>query len=50
MTRAGNDEEKLWIHAACDLVIAQVYLSGKAREIFMSGMDMDEDTWLLGRA
>lgn len=37
---------------ACDLVIAWTYLSGKAREIFMSGigMDMDPDTWLRARA
>ena len=31
---------------ACDLVIAWTYLSGKAREIFISKMDMDPDTWL----
>ncbi|MDF3047208.1 MAG: Acetyltransferase [Candidatus Midichloriaceae bacterium] len=31
---------------ACDLVIAWTYLSGKAREIFISEMDMDSDTWL----
>lgn len=35
---------------ACDLVIAWTYLSGKAREIFMSGMNMDPDTWLRARA
>jgi aminoglycoside phosphotransferase (APT) family kinase protein len=35
---------------ACDLVIAWTYLSGKAREIFISEMDMDTDTWLRGRA
>lgn len=35
---------------ACDLVIAWTYLSGKAREIFMSKMDMDQDTWLRARA
>ncbi|MBM4210979.1 MAG: aminoglycoside phosphotransferase family protein [Gammaproteobacteria bacterium] len=35
---------------ACDLVIAWTYLSGKAREIFISKMDMDEDTWLRARA
>ena len=35
---------------ACDLVIAWTYLSGKAREIFISGMDMDADTWLRARA
>jgi aminoglycoside phosphotransferase (APT) family kinase protein len=31
---------------ACDLVIAWTYLSGKAREIFISEMDMDSDIWL----
>jgi aminoglycoside phosphotransferase (APT) family kinase protein len=35
---------------ACDLVIAWTYLSGKARDIFISTMDMDEDTWLRARA
>jgi hypothetical protein len=35
---------------ACDLVIAWTYLSGKAREIFISKMDMDPDTWLRARA
>ena len=35
---------------ACDLVIAWTYLSGKAREVFMSKMDMDADTWLRARA
>lgn len=35
---------------ACDLVIAWTYLSGKAREIFISKMDMDTDTWLRARA
>ncbi|MBL3284513.1 Phosphotransferase enzyme family protein [Rickettsiales endosymbiont of Paramecium tredecaurelia] len=35
---------------ACDLVIAWTYLSGKAREIFISKMAMDPDTWLRGRA
>jgi aminoglycoside phosphotransferase (APT) family kinase protein len=35
---------------ACDLVIAWTYLSGKAREIFISKMDMDADTWLRTRA
>jgi aminoglycoside phosphotransferase (APT) family kinase protein len=35
---------------ACDLVIAWTYLSGKSREIFISKMDMDSDTWLRGRA
>jgi aminoglycoside phosphotransferase (APT) family kinase protein len=35
---------------ACDLVIAWTYLSGKAREIFISDMAMDSDTWLRARA
>lgn len=35
---------------ACDLVIAWNYLPSKAREIFISKMDLDEDTWLRGRA
>jgi aminoglycoside phosphotransferase (APT) family kinase protein len=35
---------------ACDLVIAWTYLSGKAREIFISEMNMDSDTWLRARA
>lgn len=35
---------------ACDLVIAWTYLSEKPRNIFMSKMDMDEDTWLRARA
>ncbi len=35
---------------ACDLVIAWTYLSGKAREVFISKMDMDDDTWLRARA
>jgi aminoglycoside phosphotransferase (APT) family kinase protein len=35
---------------ACDLVIAWTYLSGKARKIFISKMDMDTDTWLRARA
>jgi aminoglycoside phosphotransferase (APT) family kinase protein len=35
---------------ACDLVIAWTYLRGKAREIFISKMDMDSDTWLRARA
>ena len=35
---------------ACDLVIAWTYLSGKARETFISKMDMDSDTWLRSRA
>lgn len=35
---------------ACDLVIAWTYLSGKARETFITKMDMDPDTWLRARA
>ena len=35
---------------ACDLVIAWTYLSGKARDIFVSEMGLDEDTWLRARA
>jgi aminoglycoside phosphotransferase (APT) family kinase protein len=35
---------------ACDLVIAWTYFSGKAREIFISEMDMDSDIWLRARA
>jgi aminoglycoside phosphotransferase (APT) family kinase protein len=35
---------------ACDLVMAWTYLSGKAREIFISEMDMDHDPWLRARA
>ena len=35
---------------ACDLVIAWTYLSGKARKIFTSKMEMDPDTWLRARA
>lgn len=36
--------------SACDLVIAWTYLSGKARETFITKMDMDPDTWLRARA
>jgi aminoglycoside phosphotransferase (APT) family kinase protein len=35
---------------AWDLVIAWTYLSDKARETFISKMDMDPDTWLRARA
>jgi aminoglycoside phosphotransferase (APT) family kinase protein len=35
---------------ACDLVMAWTYLNGKARETFISKMDMDPDTWLRARA
>ena len=31
-------------------MIAWAYLSGKAREIFISKMDMDEDTWFRARS
>jgi len=35
---------------ACDLVIAWNYLGGKARDIFISQMTLDTDTWLRARA
>lgn len=35
---------------ACDLVIARTYLSGKAREIFMTEMNLDQETRLRARA
>jgi aminoglycoside phosphotransferase (APT) family kinase protein len=35
---------------ACDLVIAWTFLAGKAREIFMAEMDLDEETWLRAKA
>lgn len=35
---------------AYDLVIAWTYLSGRAREVFISTMDCDADTWLRARA
>ncbi len=35
---------------ACDLVIAWTYLSDKAREIFMSEIDLCRETWLRARA
>lgn len=35
---------------ACDLVIAYTYLSGKSREIFISEMNIDQETWLRARA
>lgn len=35
---------------ACDLVIAWTYLEGKARDIFISEMTLDSDTWLRARA
>lgn len=34
---------------ACDLVIAWTFLNGKARDIFISTMDLDESTWLRAR-
>lgn len=35
---------------ACDLVMAWTYFTGKAREIFMKEMGLDENTWLRTRA
>lgn len=35
---------------APDLVISWTYLSGKTRDIFVSEMGLDEDTWLRSRA
>jgi aminoglycoside phosphotransferase (APT) family kinase protein len=35
---------------ACDLVIAWTYLYGKAREIFIREIDLDNDTWLRARS
>ena len=35
---------------ACDLVIAWTYLSGKGRDVFVSEMGLDDDTWLRTRA
>lgn len=35
---------------ACDLVIAWTYLAGKAREIFITEIDLDQDTWLRAKA
>ncbi|MEZ5315060.1 MAG: hypothetical protein R3E91_02460 [Chlamydiales bacterium] len=35
---------------ACDLVIAWTYLSGKARDIFVSEMGLDDDTWFRAQA
>jgi aminoglycoside phosphotransferase (APT) family kinase protein len=35
---------------ACDLVIAWTFLNGKARDIFVQEMDLDEDTWLRAKA
>lgn len=35
---------------ACDLVIAWTFLKGKAREIFIREMTLDNDTWLRSKA
>lgn len=35
---------------ACDLVIAWTYLTGKARNIFIQEIDLDEETWIRARA
>lgn len=35
---------------ACDLVMAWTYFSGKSREIFMSQIPLDSNTWLRARA
>ena len=35
---------------ACDLVIAWTYLNSKARDVFVSEMGLDDDTWLRARA
>jgi aminoglycoside phosphotransferase (APT) family kinase protein len=35
---------------ACDLVIAWTFLYGKARDIFIKNMNLDEDTWLRAKA
>ncbi|MCX7114309.1 MAG: aminoglycoside phosphotransferase family protein [Gammaproteobacteria bacterium] len=35
---------------ACDLVIAWTFLNGKARDIFVQEMNLDENTWLRARA
>ncbi len=35
---------------ACDLVMAWTYLTGKAREIFIREMALDDNTWLRARA
>jgi hypothetical protein len=32
------------------MLLILTYLSGKAREIFISEMDMDQNTWLRARA
>lgn len=35
---------------ACDLVIAWTFFKGKAREIFIKEMSLDEGTWLRAKA
>lgn len=35
---------------ACDLVISWTFFSGKARDIFVSEMERDDDTWPRARA
>lgn len=35
---------------ACDLVIAWTFFEGKARQIFINEMNLDEDTWLRAKA
>lgn len=35
---------------ACDLVIAWTFLQGKARDIFINTIDLDDDTWLRAKA
>jgi aminoglycoside phosphotransferase (APT) family kinase protein len=35
---------------ACDLVIAWTYLSSRARDVFVTKMCLDNDTWLRARA
>lgn len=35
---------------ACDLIIAWTFLKGKARDIFIQEMALDENTWLRARA
>ena len=35
---------------ACDLVIAWTYFSGKARDIFMTEMNVDQNSWIHAKA
>ncbi|WP_367606739.1 aminoglycoside phosphotransferase family protein [Legionella sp. W05-934-2] len=35
---------------ACDLVIAWTFLKGKARQVFIKEINLDEDTWLRAKA